>query len=318
MKHILLYFIDFFGISRSAAQKCVKRWKEERTLEPKAKPGRPSLISNRDNSMMIRAIMKEPSISSSDLARDLNIIKNNEVSPATIRRHLFRSGLRWYTALKKPFLTKKMKQKRLEWCKKYCNKPIEFWENVSFSDETMIAINLNSVMNKIRRFKTQNSLDPRFLQKFVKYPLKQMFWGNFSLNGVGSLIPIDGIMNSNKYISILNDHLGGDMQRCNTNMFMDDSAPCHRSKKVLDWLKTKQIDTIDWPGNSPDLNPIENLWAILKRKLKMKPIRNRSDLIKAASNEWEKLPEDILKNLIYSIPNRIKEVIKKNGGQTKY
>ena len=50
------------------------------------------------------------------------------------------------------------------------------------------------------------------------------------------------------------------------NMFMQDSAPCHHSKLVSDFLK-KNIKTLDWPGNSLDINPIENLWATLKDKV---------------------------------------------------
>ena len=50
-------------------------------------------------------------------------------------------------------------------------------------------------------------------------------------------------------------------------MFMQDITPCHRSKLVADFLKTKNIKMLDWPGSTPDLNPIENLWAILKDKV---------------------------------------------------
>ena len=50
-------------------------------------------------------------------------------------------------------------------------------------------------------------------------------------------------------------------------MFMQDGASCHRSKFVSDFLKKKNIKTLDWPDNSPDLNPIKYLCAILKDKV---------------------------------------------------
>ena len=215
-------------MSRSAAQKSVKKWILEKTYNSKPKPGRPALLSARDSSMMVRTIMKEPSISSTDLARDLNSIRNRLISPATIRRHLHNSGLRWYSALKKPLLTRSMKTKRLEWCKKYSNEPIEFWENILFSDETLIAINLNSIMNRIRRYRTQSPFDPRYLQKTVKFPLRQMFWGSFSSKKVGSLIPVTGMMTGEKYISTLDQSLMKDLHECGASTFVDDSAPCHR------------------------------------------------------------------------------------------
>ena len=126
------------------------------------------------------------------------------------------------------------------------------------------------------------------------------------------------MMTGEKYISTLDQSLMKDLHECEARTFVDDSAPCHRSKIVKNWSQNNKIETLDCPGNSPDLNPIENLWAILKRRLKMKPIRSQSELIKVAKLEWKTIPQNILQNLVHSMPRRIKEVIDCKGGPSKY
>ena len=71
-------------------------------------------------------------------------------------------------------------KKRLEWCKNYQSKPQSFWENLLFTDETMIEINPTSVINKIRRFSFENPYQKKKISSKCKYPLKVMFWGGVS------------------------------------------------------------------------------------------------------------------------------------------
>ena len=125
-------------------------------------------------------------------------------------------------------------------------------------------------------------------------------------------------MNGQKYTDVLKSNLVSNMRKLKADVFQDDSAPCHRSRIVKSWIQESQINILDWPGNSPDLNPIENLWAILKRKLKMTTITNRKNLIYEAKSKWSEISKDIIKNLVMSMPKRIDMVIKAKGGSTKY
>jgi transposase len=75
---------------------------------------------------------------------------------------------------------------------------------------------------------------------------------------------------------------------------------------------------IDWPSNSPDLNPIENLWSIVKGNVEKRWPKNLGELERYMVEEWNKIPESILKNLVGSMKERCKLVIEKNGERIPY
>ena len=93
-------------------------------------------------------------------------------------------------------------------------------------------------------------------------------------------------MNSSRYLSVLQDKFLTHMMVHGTNIFMQDGAPCHKAKIVTKWLADSKIQTLDWPGNSPDLNPIENLWRILKQKVSFKKFNNFRELQNATIQAW--------------------------------
>ena len=105
------------------------------------------------------------------------------------------------------------------------------------------------------------------MDQSVKHPPKQMFWGSFSYYGVGSLLPIEGMMNAEKYIEVVKKKVIADLANAfldGSGVFQQDLAPCHKAKKVIDYMKKMKITVLDWPGNYSDFNPIENLWSIIK------------------------------------------------------
>jgi transposase len=149
-----------------------------------------------------------------------------------------------------------------------------------------------------------------------------MVWGCFSgQGGRGSLyfLPPKVTMNSDRYIVMLQDKLLVGMRQHKAKHFLQDGAPCHTSRKVMAFLKQNNISVMDWPGNSPDLNPIENLWSILKAKLKKNhQITSLPLLIQAIKQEWIAMPRAMMMNLAHSMPKRIKLCMANGGQMTKY
>ena len=75
---------------------------------------------------------------------------------------------------------------------------------------------------------------------------------------------------------------------------------------------------IDWPSNSPDLNPIENLWNIVKRNVEKRMPKNCDELTEFMVEEWNSIPKTMLINLVNSMRDRCRLVIEKNGNRIPY
>ena len=132
-------------------------------------------------------------------------------------------------------------------------------------------------------------------------------------------------INSNTYIRILSSHLYPFQHTvCELTgrdaIFQQDNAPIHTAKITKNWLKKNKIMIIDWPANSPDLNPIENIWKQLKDNIQSRKAfpRTVSELKVALSEEWENLDCSIFEEVVASMPQRINAVLEARGGPTNY
>jgi len=126
-------------------------------------------------------------------------------------------------------------------------------------------------------------------------------------------------MTSARYIEIVQDKLPLFMNLHNCNKFMQDGAPCHTAKASMAWFRENKISVLDWPGNSPDINPIENLWQVMKRKVEEKHPSSIDSLKSAIKEVWIKdITNEYCQELTDSIPRRLAAIIKNRGGTTKY
>ncbi|GFX54096.1 DDE_3 domain-containing protein [Trichonephila clavipes] len=103
-------------------------------------------------------------------------------------------------------------------------------------------------------------------------------------------------------------------------VFMDDSATCHRTLAVQDCLDSEGIQRLVWPARSPDLNPIANVWDALGRQVAGRnyPPTNKNTLIHALTQEWDKLPQQLLDNVVQSMVRRLECCITLHGGHIPY
>ncbi|GFX05257.1 transposable element Tcb2 transposase [Trichonephila clavipes] len=148
-------------------------------------------------------------------------------------------------------------------------------------------------------------------------------WAGIMINGRTRLhVVVNGTMTGQRYIDeallphvrlfrgVVSDKF----------VFMDDNATCHRTLAVQDCLDSEGIQRLVWPARSSDLNPIENVWGALGRQVAVRnyPPTNKNTLIRALTEEWDKLPQQLLDNVVQSMVRRVECCITLHGGHIPY
>ncbi len=220
----------------------------------------------------------------------------------------------------KPLLNQRQRQKRLTWAVEKNNWTVAQWSKVLFSDESKFCISFGNQGPRVWR-KSGEAQNPCCLKSSVKFPQSVMIWAAMSSAGVGPLCFLKSTVNAAIYQEMLEhfmlpsaDKLYGDADF----IFQQDLAPAHTAKGTKSWFNDHGVTVLDWPANSPDLNPIENLWGIVKRKMRDTRPNNADDLKATVKETWASIPPQQCHKLITSMPRRIEAVIKAKGAPTKY
>ncbi len=234
-------------------------------------------------------------------------------SRVTTLRHLQEKG---YQATSEPETT----SEDLTWAVEKKNWTVAQWSKVLFSDESKFCISFGNQGPRVWR-KSGEAQNPCCLKSSVKFPQSVMIWAAMSSAGVGPLCFLKSTVNAAIYQEILEhfmlpsaDKLYGDADF----IFQQDLAPAHTAKGTKSWFNGHGVPVLDWPANSPDLNPIENLRGIVKRKMRDTRPNNADDLKATVKETWASIPPQQCHKLITSMPRRIEAVIKAKGAPTKY
>ena len=148
-----------------------------------------------------------------------------------------------------------------------------------------------------------------------------MLWGCFAGSATGKLQKIDGIMRKEHYVEILKQNLklsAWTLKFGRNWTFHQDNDPKRTSKVATKWFKDNRVKVMEWSPQSPDFNPIENLWTTLKRRVSARRPTNLSDLYQYCLEEWETIPRECCEKLIKDYPKLLLAVKQAKGNATKY
>ncbi len=146
------------------------------------------------------------------------------------------------------------KRRRVLWAKAHLKWTVSKWKKID------ILVGKHGC--RVLRAKEEGDL-PTCHQRSVQKPASLMVWGCISAYNMGSLHVLEGTMNAERYIKVLEQHMLPSRRR----VFQEDNAKPHPASITTAWLRSRRVRVLNWPACSPDLSPIENIWHIIKRKI---------------------------------------------------
>lgn len=310
---------------RISVSSVIRVRKEDKENIPEPHPGRPRKISTKTRENLARHFMRGDLRSLKDGQRFVESVEGEHVHITTVQKNLRLEGIRAYTQPNKPKLTQEQIAKRLQFAKEHIHWTVEEWRNVMFSDECSIS-RIGSFGKKYYYHKRQQQqyLPHQVQPKQQGGGKKMMVWGCIAYSGVGDLCWIEGTMDTDTYVDVLNrrvrqsrKYLGMDKE---TFIFQQDNASAHTALRARNFFVRHRINVLIWPPNSPDLNLIEHVWAYIKRELDKYPEspRDLDELWRRVEAIWREIPMDFLHKLYESMPDRLAMVIQNKGRNTKY
>lgn len=298
------------GISYPTVKYNLDKIKETGLTAHRPRSGRPRKITPILETDIDILLDKPEANSTIKMKSVLDSLHKEKVSESTIRRHLRNRGIKFKLPITTPNLLPRHIEKRVDWGNQHRSFD---WSKVIFSDESSIQLHRNTIKSWVRPGVTKFKKAPKFTKKI-------MVWGAISMFGRSELKIIRGNMDKEMYRGILQGYLEPFVaQRAPKKwIFQQDNNPKHCSKLLKQYFEEKKITVLDWPSCSPDLNPIENIWSILKRRVEERNPTTVDELEQIAKEEWVQIPDQFIQNSILSMEKRINELLDAKGNKINY
>ncbi|GFX45291.1 transposable element Tcb2 transposase [Trichonephila clavipes] len=209
------------------------------------------------------------------------------------------------------------------WCREHRNWRDNEWGRVLFTDESRFSLSSDSHRILIWRERGSRNHPSNIIERDRYGGRGVLVWGGILLGSRTDLHIFDaGSFNGTRYcneillpyVRLFRGAMGLQF------IFMDDNAPCHRTVAAEQLLESEDIERMDWPARSPDLNPIEHVWDFLGRRLAARtlpPVTIR-ELRLALQDEWAAMPQQLIDTLILSMGRRCETCLAVRGDPIPY
>ncbi|GFS56617.1 transposable element Tcb1 transposase [Trichonephila clavipes] len=294
-----------FDIAHSVVSRLWKSFKTTGMCSRRHGGGRIRSTTPAEDRYIVLSAKRNRRTTAQQVANQFLAASGKQISRKTLARRFRGGGLYARRPVVYVPLTRQHRTARLQWYREHPNWTEQDWACVLFSDESRFSLSLYCRRQLIWR-ESGTAYRPENIQEKDRYPTCSimqyhptciMINGRTRLHGVAN-----GTMTGQRYIDeVLLPRLRlfrgavGDKF-----VFMDDNATCYRRLAVPDCPDSEGTQRFVWPARSPDLNPIENVWDALERQVAGRnyPPTNKNTLIRALTEEWDKLPQQLLGNVV--------------------
>jgi len=297
--YTIIVIADIYDISTRTVERIINKFNNDNNLNRKKGSGR--LVTYNIDSILINLLEVDRYLTLTQLE---SILKNRydiNCSRSNIHKIIIKLDYLKKLPNTKPLLTLKHLERRYYWAILYKNC---IWTDVIWSDETCICIQSNCY-SKVWVHK-----DTEVIKRIVKYPLKIHIWGCILKNRKLIIHIYDKSINTERYVEMMQLILLPILKTTKRDLlYQQDNAPPHTSKITTRFFVDNNINVMYWPPNSPDLNPIENIWYILKNKIGKINVKTKDELKNIIIKCADEIEVKTINKLIKSMDNRIIELI---------
>lgn len=293
---------DGIKSTKQGIRQFLKRYQLTGTIARKPGSGVPPKLSPALQQLIEDAMRSDDEMTATQLQAML-ASRDIYVSLATIVRNRLDLGWTYRGSAYCQLIRQQNKDKRLDWARTYID---DEFENVIWTDETTVQIETHK-----RYCYRKEGHKPRPKPR-PKHPVKVHVWAGISKQGATKVCIFEGIMAAPLYCEILEKTLlpfiNDKFPPPNVHRFMQDNDPKHTSRAAQDFFQRNSVNWWRTPPESPDMNPIENLWHELKEFIRreVKP-KNKDELIEGIMQFWDSV--DVYKCCRYI--NHLKKVLPK-------
>ncbi|GFX72682.1 transposable element Tcb2 transposase [Trichonephila clavipes] len=294
-----------------------------RNSYPGFSSGRPRGTTPADDRYIVLQARRNRRQTAGEIARHTTQATGRPISRFTVARRLHAGGLFARRSVRCVPLTPAHRRRRSLWCREHRNWRDNEWGRVLFTDESRFSLSSDSHRILIWRERGSRNHPSNIIERDRYGGRGVLVWGSIMLGSRTDLHIFDaGSVNGTRYC---NEILLPYMRLFRGAMglqflFMEDNAPCHRTVAAEQLLESEDIERMDWPARSPDLNPIEHVWDFLGRRLAARtlpPVTIR-ELRLALQDEWAAMPQQLIDTLILSMDRRCETCLAVRGDHISY
>jgi transposase len=300
------------GVGFPRVQRAITEYLISGRAPPPSRRGRPRIITEPIVDFISFRTLEDASLPATSLAGEIGERFNVTITPRSITGMRAKLKFKYQPPRHVQLLTDSHIAQRVDFCRKYLEMP-DSLPLIHFSDESRIVLGDDKRWVWYRRGENNPSANV----SSAKFPPSLMVFAVIGIGYKSRLLLVDGTINTEKYIENL--EALGFIQDLNAKhgqlqwIFQQDGAPCHTSAAAIEWLEGLCDIIPDWPPNSPDLSPIELLWAIMKRIVWKLRATTIPDLKHALQVAWDLIPQSTIDALCLSFHSRLQICLEQGG-----